>query len=121
ATPAGARADMFSGPTNSGRGVTPGTGAHGPRPGRPETFSPAAPTRAAVPQPAEAAGPPASSWFQRRPSAPAAPGHGPTPSVPAPQPAGRGPARPGSWADQQHAAQIVSDPVRGDRTVAGMP
>jgi signal transduction histidine kinase len=96
--------------------------AGGPLPGRRPASPPAAPARPVVPQPARAADPPASSWFHRRPpSAPVTPGHDPGPSVPAQQIGGRGPARPGSWADQQHAAQIVSDPVRGDRTVAGMP
>ncbi|HWG13487.1 MAG TPA: ATP-binding protein, partial [Streptosporangiaceae bacterium] len=119
---AGDRADLFSGRTDRGHGITPGTGADGPLPGRRRTFPPAAPARAVVPQPAQAAGPPASSWFHSRPpSAPVTPGHDLSPSAPAQQTGGRGPARPGSWADQQHAAQIVSDPVRGDRTVAGMP
>jgi signal transduction histidine kinase len=119
---AGAHADLFSGRPDNGHGITPGAGADGPQPGRRRTSLPAAPARAVVPQPAQAAGPPASSWFHSRPpSAPVTPGHDPRPSVPAQPAGGRGPARPGSWADQQQAAQIVSDPVRGDRTVAGMP
>ncbi len=121
ATPAGARADMFSGRTNSGRGVTPGTGADGPLPGRPEA-SPRPhplgrpfPSRPRPPGRRRRAG----SSGGRPPPWPRAT----TARLPCPprRPAGRGPARPGSWADQQHAAQIVSDPVRGDRTVAGMP
>jgi signal transduction histidine kinase len=119
---AGARTDLLSGQTDSGHDITPGTGADGPQPGRRRTSSPAAPARAAVPQPAQAAGPPASSWFHGRPpSAPVTPGHDLRSSVPAQQSGGRGPARPGSWADQQYAGQIISDPVRGDRMVAGMP
>ncbi len=60
----------------------------------------------ATPQPVRAARPPVSSWFQsRRPSVPAA----------------AGPARPAAWAEQRHATQVMSDPVRSDRTVAGMP
>jgi hypothetical protein len=116
---AGAQADLYSGRTDSGHGITPGTGADGPLPGRRPTSPPAAPDRAVV---AQAAGPPASSWFQKQPpSAPVTPGHDPRSFVPVQQAGGRGPARPGSWADQQHAAQIVSDPVRDSRTVAGMP
>ena len=41
--------------------------------------------------------------------------------MPAPQAGGNEPARPGRWAEQQHATRILSDPVRGDRTVSGMP
>ena len=74
------------------------------------TVPAAAPAAAAAPvvtpRPARAARPPASSWFQsRRPSVPAA----------------ASPARPAAWAEQRHATQVMSDPVRSDRTVAGMP
>jgi hypothetical protein len=32
-----------------------------------------------------------------------------------------GPSGPGLWADDQHAAQIIAEPVRGDHTAAGLP
>ncbi|MBV9792789.1 MAG: hypothetical protein JO016_02515, partial [Actinobacteria bacterium] len=71
-----------------------------------------------APTPAAAAS--ASSWFRsRRPSGPVTAGHRPGPA--APRPGGNGFGPPGRWADQQHAAQILTDPVRADRTVAGMP
>jgi signal transduction histidine kinase len=72
----------------------------------PATAPAAAAAPVVTPHPAQAAQPPASSWFQRRrPSAPAA----------------AGPPRPAAWAEQRHATQVMSDPVRSDRTVAGMP
>jgi hypothetical protein len=74
-------------------------------------------------KPAQAGGgAPGSSWFHsRRPSATAASDHDSKPSAPAQQAGASGPARPGSWAEQRHAAQILSDPVRGEGTIAGMP
>ena len=39
----------------------------------------------------------------------------------APQTGGSGPAWRGEWAEGRHAARIIADPVRGDRTVAGLP
>jgi signal transduction histidine kinase len=120
--PSTARADVLASRANSGQSSMSGIGTDGQLPGRPGTGPPAAPARAVIPQPARAAGPATSSWFQsRRPSAPIAPGHDPRPPVPAQQAGGSGPAPPDSRAEQQHAMQILSDPVRGDRTVAGMP
>ncbi|MGO9780096.1 MAG: nitrate- and nitrite sensing domain-containing protein [Streptosporangiaceae bacterium] len=78
--------------------------------------APAGPGRSAPVQPA---GPPASNWFRsRQPSAGSA-GHGGRP--PAAAPRASGPVRSDSWAEGRHAAQIIADPVRGDRTVAGLP
>jgi hypothetical protein len=57
-----------------------------------------------------AAGSSASGWFRNRPSPEAAP-----------QAAGSGMAANGGWAGGLQAAQIISNPVRGDRLVAGMP
>ena len=80
-----------------------------------------------------AAAPVTSSWFtSRRPSATAAAGNGSSPSEVAPPggapPAGGGapsggglPAGPDGWAESRHAAEIISDPVRSDRTVNGLP
>jgi hypothetical protein len=56
------------------------------------------------------AGSSASGWFRNRPS-----------SETVPQAAGSGMAATGSWAGGLQAAQIISNPVRGDRMVAGMP
>jgi signal transduction histidine kinase len=73
----------------------------------------------------QAAGPATSNWFRsRRPSAtPAAPaaGNGGGPSAAAPQTGGGGLSGTDEWAQGRHAAQILADPVRGDRTVAGLP
>jgi hypothetical protein len=32
-----------------------------------------------------------------------------------------GPSGPDLWADDQHAAHVIADPVRGDQTAAGLP
>jgi signal transduction histidine kinase len=79
-----------------------------------------------------AAAPVTSSWFtSRRPSATAAAGNGSSPSGGAPPggappvggaPSGGGlPSGPDGWAESRHAAEIISDPVRSDRTVNGLP
>jgi hypothetical protein len=57
-----------------------------------------------------AAGSLASGWFRNRPSPDAVP-----------QTAGSGMAATGGWAGGLQAAQIIANPVRGDRMVAGMP
>ncbi len=75
-----------------------------------------------------AAAPSTSSWFtSRRPSATATAGNGSSPSGGA-LPAGGGapsgaglPSGPDGWAESRHAAEIISDPVRSDRTVNGLP
>jgi hypothetical protein len=83
------------------------------------------------------ADPGTSNWFRsRRPSAaPAAPaarsGGGPSgaapqagggrPPGPAPQGGGGGLFGADGWAESRQAAQIIAEPVRGDRTVAGLP
>ena len=71
-----------------------------------------------------------SSWFRgRRPSAaPAAPAasapsgwSGGSPPGTVPQAASGGGFGTDRWAEGRQAAQIIADPVRGDRTVAGLP
>ena len=86
-----------------------------------------------------------SSWFRpRRPSATPAAANGGSPSGPdlpvrggsssgalpvrggrppaeAPPAAGGGSSGTDAWAEGRHAAQIISEPVRGDRTVNGLP
>jgi signal transduction histidine kinase len=85
-----------------------------------------------------AAAPSTSSWFSsRRPATTAAAGNGGSPPPGAPSagalpgrtppvgggaPSGGGlPAGPDGWAESRHAAEIISDPVRSDRTVNGLP
>jgi hypothetical protein len=89
---------------------------------RPGTSRPAAPAHAVDSQPVPPTGPPTSSWFRsRRPSTPVLARHDLEAPGPVQQAGGSGPAQPGSWAEQQHARQILADPVRDDRTIAGMP
>jgi hypothetical protein len=87
--------------------------------GRAGAFAGPAPASPGRPEPVQPAGPPASNWFRsRRPSAGSA-GHGGWSAAAAAQ--ASGPARSDSWAEGRHAAQIIADPVRSDRTVAGLP
>ena len=82
-------------------------------------------------QTVQADSPETSDWFRsRRPSVPGTAGNGSSPPGPAPQTGGSGtapqtggsgPAWRGEWAEGRHAARIIADPVRGDRTVAGLP
>src|SRR5690349_4742548 len=88
------------------------------------TRPPTGPSR--VLQPAGQAPAPASAtWFQNRQAAGIeAAEASPQPQSPwpaAPRPEGAWPAAPDGWASGQQAAQTVANPVRGDRTVAGMP
>jgi hypothetical protein len=78
---------------------------------------PAAPSppREAVPREAVPAAGLAPSWFRNRPPAEADP-----PSAGGTMPATDGWAT-DSWAGGLQAAQIIANPVRGDRMVAGMP
>jgi signal transduction histidine kinase len=72
------------------------------------------------------AGPGASNWFRNRPGAPTGPGsdageaYGGQAGSYLPAESAWSPGD-GGWASGQQAAQIVANPVRGDRTVAGMP
>jgi hypothetical protein len=70
----------------------------------------------------QAAGSATSNWF--RGSRPSATGPAPAyagPPEAAPQPEGAWRSVTDGWAGGQQAAQIIANPVRGDRTVAGMP
>jgi hypothetical protein len=99
-----------------------------PTPAKP---MPAVPTPA-VPTPVAAAASPrapaqtdsaVSDWFRSpRSSAPgdSAPGNGGS-SGAAAQAGGGWRAGADEWAESRHAAQIVAEPVRGDRTAAGLP
>jgi signal transduction histidine kinase len=124
------------------------SGATGPAPapwvtgGQPDAFpevtrTPAGPSR--VLQPAgQAPGSASASWFRNR--QPAATGAAeanlktveaharPAEAFPQPgawpataQPESAWPSAPDGWTSGQQAAQIAANPVRGDRTVAGMP
>jgi signal transduction histidine kinase len=88
---------------------------------------------AAAREPAQAADSAVSDWFHSpRSSAPgnsapansvpgnSAPGSGESPRAAA-QAAGGWRAAAGEWAEGMHAAQIVAEPVSGDRTAAGLP
>ena len=92
------------------------------------TRTPTGPSR--VLQPAgQAPGPASPTWFQNRQPAgteaaeasPQMQTQSQSPWPPAPRPEGAWPAAPDGWASGQQAAQTVTNPVRGDRTVAGMP
>jgi signal transduction histidine kinase len=66
--------------------------------------------------------PPASDWFRSRtPSAARTASNGDQPPGAAAQSPARPPDRPGGWAEGQHAAQIMANPVRSDRTINGLP
>jgi signal transduction histidine kinase len=63
-----------------------------------------------------------SNWFRsRRPSAAGVAGNGGKPPGPPPPAGGGGAFGPDGWAEGRQAAQIIAEPVRGDRTVAGLP
>ena len=105
---------------------------------QPETFAPAAMSGTGPGRTAPAADPSTPNWFRNRrsPAASTAEAYGGTAEAVSPpgdswssQSGGDWPSPPGnawpsagdSWAGGQQAAQIVANPVRGDRTVAGMP
>jgi hypothetical protein len=71
--------------------------------------------RETMPREAVPAAGPAPSWFRNRPPAETGP-----PSAGGTMPATDSWATDG-WAGGLHAAQIIANPVRGDRMVAGMP
>ncbi len=95
-----------------------------------------APAGAGPRETAPAAASTTSNWFRsRRAPATGTAGNGGPPGPPGAAPRadedrpsgtdgwaeGGKPSRTGAWAEGLQAAQIISDPVRGDRTVAGMP
>jgi len=70
---------------------------------------------------AQAAASATSDWFHREPSALTT---GSDSNVPRPAPQEGSRSQTGtyaSWAEGQHAAQIIADPIRGDNTAAGLP
>jgi signal transduction histidine kinase len=68
------------------------------------------------------ASPARSNWFtsRRSPATGTAEAYS-RPSDAVPRPGGAWHPVTDAWAEGRHAAQIIADPVRGDRTVAGMP
>jgi hypothetical protein len=88
------------------------------------TRTPTGPSRVLQPS-GQAPGPAPATWFQnRQPAGTEAAEASPQSQSPwpaAPRPEGAWPAAPDGWASGQQAAQTVANPVRGDRTVAGMP
>jgi signal transduction histidine kinase len=93
-----------------------------PPAGRPDAVAVPTQIGAGTRETAQAAGPATSNWFRsRRPSATGTASNGGRPPRAVPQTGGSGLSGIGGWAEGRHAAQIVADPVRGDRTVAGLP
>jgi hypothetical protein len=112
---------MPAGPTGPGMPAGPATATLPTRPAGPA--GPAGPTGpvqapAAPREPAQAADSAVSEWF-RSPRSPA-PGNGGSAATALPAADGWR-AGADEWAEGRHAAQIVADPVRGDRTAAGLP
>jgi signal transduction histidine kinase len=89
---------------------------------RPEAFAPAAPTGAATSETVQAAGRAPSNWFRnpRSPATGTAEAYSRPPEA-VPQPGVTWHSVTDAWAEGRQAAQIIANPVRGDRTVAGMP
>ena len=89
---------------------------------QPDAFAPAMRTGAGTSDTARAASPATSDWFRSR--QPSTTGTGEAHSRPpeaVPQPGGAWRSVTDGWAGGRQAAQIITNPVRGDRTVAGMP
>ncbi len=89
---------------------------------QPDAVAPAIRTGAGPSETAQAAGSATSNWFRSRqsPAPGTAQAHGGPPGA-FPQPSGGRLPLTDGWAAGQQAAQIIANPVRGDRTVAGMP
>jgi signal transduction histidine kinase len=89
---------------------------------RPDATAVPAQTGAGMRETVQAAGSATSNWFRsRRPSATPAAGNAGGPPGAAPEGGGGRLSGTDGWAEGRHAAQIIADPVRGDRTVAGLP
>jgi signal transduction histidine kinase len=84
--------------------------------------APAMRTGAGTSETVPTAGPARSNWFtsRRSPATGTAEAYSRPPDA-VPRPGGAGHPVTDAWAEGRHAAQIIADPVRGDRTVAGMP
>jgi signal transduction histidine kinase len=89
---------------------------------QPETSAPATRTATGPSRTVQATDPSAPNWFRNRrsPAASTTEAHG-RPAVAASPPGGDWSSAGDGWSEGQQAAQIVANPVRGDRTVAGMP
>jgi signal transduction histidine kinase len=124
--PLDAQAGFQAGRTTGGHSTVMRSATDGPSTNdRPDAVTMPMHNSAGTRETVQAAGSATPNWFRsRRPSAtPAAPaaGNGGRPPAAAPQPGGGGPSGTDGWAQGRHAAQIIADPVRGARTVAGLP
>ena len=90
--------------------------------GQPDAFAPAMRTGAGTSETVRAAGPATSNWFtsRRSPTTGTAEAYSRPPEA-VPQPEGAWRPLTDGWAEGRQAAQIIANPVRDDRTVAGMP
>jgi signal transduction histidine kinase len=89
---------------------------------QPDTFASAMRTGAGTSETARTASPATSDWFRsRQPSATGAAQAYSGPSETVPQSGAAWNSASDGWTGGQQAAQIISNPVRGDRMVAGMP
>ena len=89
---------------------------------QPDAFAPATRTGAATSETVQAADPATSNWFRNRrsPATGTAEAYSRPPEA-VPQPGVAWHSVTDAWAEGRQAAQIIANPVRGDRTVAGMP
>ena len=89
---------------------------------QPDAFAPATRTGAATSETVQAADPATSNWFRNRrsPATGTAEAYSRPPEA-VPQPGVAWHSVTDAWAEGRQAAQIIANPVRADRTVAGMP
>ena len=89
---------------------------------QPDAFAPAMRTGAGTSDTARAASPATSDWFRsRQPSAAGTAEAYSGPPEAVPQPGAAWNSATDGWTGGRQAAQIIANPVRGDRMVAGMP
>jgi len=90
--------------------------------GQPDALAPAMRTGAGTSETVPTASPATSNWFtsRRSPATGTSEAYSRPPDA-VPRPGGAGHPVTDAWAEGRHAAQIIANPVRGDRTVAGMP
>ena len=90
--------------------------------GQPDAFAPAMRTGTGTSETVRAASPAPSNWFtsRRSPATGTAEAYSRPPEA-VPQPEGAWRPLTDGWAEGRQAAQIIANPVRDDRTVAGMP
>ena len=89
---------------------------------QPDAFAPAMRTGAGTSDTARAASPATSDWFRsRQPSATGTAEAYSGPPEAVPQPGAAWNSVTDGWTGGRQAAQIIANPVRGDRMVAGMP